>query len=593
VWEVETGRAVGEPLRHEANVTSVAFSPDGKRVVTGSWDDTARVWEVETGRAVGEPLRHEDWVNSVAFSPDGNRVVTGSSDYTARVWEVETGRAVGEPLRHESTVTSGEVETGGPVGEPLRHEAGVDSVAFSPDGKRVVTGSGYGARVWDVWDPIPSARFEVQVQVRTARKIDVNGTAQPLSNEEWRAARQELLTHEAGWLNELREQSARETLTWHTQQAAQAERGQQWFAAAFHLNRLIQQRPGDADLLYRRATVLAEQDDWPGAVADFQARVRAHPDDVRMRFHLALAQLAGANRAAFAATYRALWDRLAAPRENIATPVETEADYLQSIESVAWLGVFGPEAVPDRKRWLEIAEEIAKASEPRRPGLLARLFGAEDKFDPATHASNLETLGGVLYRLGRPGDAVTKLDEALKLDPAGDFIEAHLLLALAHHDLGHTSDAARHLQTAVEKINTRLQTTVPKSAPGTTPTRSVSEGAPTPTVARRVSEASTSPARPANPPAGTAPAPDSKGAGEPPAPQRKQAAEPPAPPTPAPQTSAAQTKPAAKPGEPPAAMPPDDMPAESRPPPRPDWRERLYWRILRAEAESEIKPVAP
>ena len=83
-------------------VNSAAFSPDGKFVLTASWDKTARVWEAATGKAIGEPLRHEDWVISAAFSPDGKFVATASSDRTARVWETATGKAIGEPLRHES-----------------------------------------------------------------------------------------------------------------------------------------------------------------------------------------------------------------------------------------------------------------------------------------------------------------------------------------------------------------------------------------------------------------------------------------------------------------------------------------------------------
>ncbi|KIN95038.1 hypothetical protein M404DRAFT_68281, partial [Pisolithus tinctorius Marx 270] len=67
---------------------SVAFSPDGKRIVSGSRDKTVRVWDVVGGVQIGSPLEgHTDEVESVAFSPDGKRIVSGSWDNTVRLWE--------------------------------------------------------------------------------------------------------------------------------------------------------------------------------------------------------------------------------------------------------------------------------------------------------------------------------------------------------------------------------------------------------------------------------------------------------------------------------------------------------------------------
>jgi hypothetical protein len=72
-------------MAHDGEVTSVAFSPDGKYVVPGSVDGTARVWEAGSGKEVAR-MTHDDLVRSVAFSPDGKYVVSGSVDGTARVW---------------------------------------------------------------------------------------------------------------------------------------------------------------------------------------------------------------------------------------------------------------------------------------------------------------------------------------------------------------------------------------------------------------------------------------------------------------------------------------------------------------------------
>ena len=126
VWDAATGKELARMI-HAENVTSVAFSPDGGRyVVSGSWDATARVWEALTGHEVAR-LVHEGAVTSVAFSPDGKYVVSGSWDATARVWEALTGQEIAR-ITYEGTVTS---------------------VAFSSDGKYVVSGSeDHTARVW-------------------------------------------------------------------------------------------------------------------------------------------------------------------------------------------------------------------------------------------------------------------------------------------------------------------------------------------------------------------------------------------------------------------------------------------------------------
>ena len=88
VWDVATGRPLTRWLKHTRGISSVAFSPDGRRLLTGSNDDTARVWDAVTGEPVSPPLRHRDTVNVAKFTPDGNAIVTASADNAWRIWRL-------------------------------------------------------------------------------------------------------------------------------------------------------------------------------------------------------------------------------------------------------------------------------------------------------------------------------------------------------------------------------------------------------------------------------------------------------------------------------------------------------------------------
>ncbi len=171
---VQTTQEKNRLQGHERAVLSVAFSGDGRRIVSGSNDDTVRLWDVETGQLIGDPLQgHQDAVNSVTFSGDDRRIVSGSDDNTIRLWDAETGEPIGQPLQgHEDAVNSvafsgdgrrivsgsrdgavrlWDAETGEPIGQPLQgHNGVVLSVAFSGDGRRIVSG-GHDAtvRLWD------------------------------------------------------------------------------------------------------------------------------------------------------------------------------------------------------------------------------------------------------------------------------------------------------------------------------------------------------------------------------------------------------------------------------------------------------------
>ena len=118
-WSVLQGELHG----HSDLVSSVGFSPDGKRIVSGSLDKTIRLWDAGMGELLRAPLEgHQGPVVSVAFSPDSKHIVSGSLDKIIQLWTTETGEPLQAPLEG--------------------HRGWVSSAAFSPDGPPIKSGSG-------------------------------------------------------------------------------------------------------------------------------------------------------------------------------------------------------------------------------------------------------------------------------------------------------------------------------------------------------------------------------------------------------------------------------------------------------------------
>lgn len=120
IWDAATGKELVTLKGHESTVNSVAFSPDGTRVASGSCDKTVKLWDAANGKELTTLRGHQDWVMSVAFSPDGSRLASGSRDKNIKLWDAATTKELATLQGHESEV---------------------NTVVFSPDGKRVGSGS--------------------------------------------------------------------------------------------------------------------------------------------------------------------------------------------------------------------------------------------------------------------------------------------------------------------------------------------------------------------------------------------------------------------------------------------------------------------
>jgi hypothetical protein len=198
-------------------------------------DNTAKVWEAETGRELLTLRGHTSPVTSVALSPDGRRLLTGSGDNTAKVWDAQTGR--------ELLTLRG-------------HTSGVSSVAFSPDGRRLFTWDGRGEmRAWSAEDgkPVPADNPPPRPN---------SGFAALSPDGRLFALRGYLTLQDVRIINRLRAAplwplpDAAERKHYHSEQARLAEQQQQWFAAAFHLGRLLLDEPNNAEWQQRRQQAL-------------------------------------------------------------------------------------------------------------------------------------------------------------------------------------------------------------------------------------------------------------------------------------------------------------------------------------------------
>lgn len=155
---------------HDDFVTSASFSPDGSRILTASWDGTARLWNTADGAEIAVLEGHNRPVSSARFSPDGSRIVTAGDDGTVRVWTadgnedlalltipddnglmaVEPGGSSVATASPDGSVRLWDMATGEENAPLAGHDSTVTFAVFSPDGTRIITTSKDAtARLWD------------------------------------------------------------------------------------------------------------------------------------------------------------------------------------------------------------------------------------------------------------------------------------------------------------------------------------------------------------------------------------------------------------------------------------------------------------
>jgi WD40 repeat protein len=134
VWDSRTGKTV-YALPRQGETFDLAFSPDGRHLLSGGADRGVSVWDAATGHAIGTLGSHDRQIRSLAFSRNGRRLASASSDGTVKIWD---GARLTEPQEPHGVLRTGSAF------ELLK-------IAFSPDGNRLVTGGAdHTVKVWDV-----------------------------------------------------------------------------------------------------------------------------------------------------------------------------------------------------------------------------------------------------------------------------------------------------------------------------------------------------------------------------------------------------------------------------------------------------------
>ncbi|KJU86571.1 repeat-containing protein [Candidatus Magnetobacterium bavaricum] len=157
---------------HAGYVRSVSYSPDGKFIASGSFDNTVKIWDTSMGVLLRTLSGHDNWVKSVSYSPDGRFIASGSFDNTVKIWDASTGTLIRTLSGHDNgvesvsysidgrfiasgsgdkTVKIWDASTGALIRTLSGHTKTVRSISYSPDGRFIASGSGDNTvKVWDI-----------------------------------------------------------------------------------------------------------------------------------------------------------------------------------------------------------------------------------------------------------------------------------------------------------------------------------------------------------------------------------------------------------------------------------------------------------
>jgi WD40 repeat protein/serine/threonine protein kinase len=397
VRKSQTGEVLHTLTGHSADVVSMAFSPDSRRLATASSDRTVKLWDMQTGQDVFTLLGHTAGVLSVGFSPDGNHVVSGGIDYTARVWNA-TQLASSLTAEHDARYRK-KIET------LAQLEATTD------DAKRgeILAGSGQ----WSMAAEAFARAKEKEPDKLRVRFQLINALLQSGDTSRVGAACDDVLKRFGNAGDPLQAMAVAGLCRLATQAIIDPVKRR-----AVQVMAMVQD---DSERLF--ILILASHGQWDLVSRGLDKFVEDHPEDLWASQWQLLSLLESGDIPG----YRVAAGNLLSRSRKATDP--------NTLNNVSWWCTYAPDAVAD----LTVPVKMAEVAVAGYPAELKRVA--------------LNTLGAALYRAGRIGEAIARLDESVKASGGTGVPQDWVFLAMAHHKKGNADEARRWLEKVRAYVN--------------------------------------------------------------------------------------------------------------------------------------------